>query len=403
MLTGSRFESAVSARGMEFRALPAGADYDDRDHDSYLPDGDKYSGLARAQYDIQTIFIKTIPAQFTAVRAIVDEDRPDAVLVDAAFAGAGPLLLDSSAKRPPIIAVGVLPLSQSSKDVAPYGMAIPPSSTPIGRLRNRTLNLLARKVLFRDTQRAAIRAFAEIDGPPLSHFVMDISSAYDRFLQLSVAAFEYPRSDLSPNVRFVGPVGTPSTEAALPDWWADLDGARPVVHVTQGTIDNRDLERLIRPTIAALFDSDVLVIVTMGGRSANELGPVPTNVRVADYVPYDALLAVTDVFVTNGGYGGVQQALSNGVPIVVAGDTEDKPEVAARVGWSGVGINLRTGTPTAGAIRSAVHAVLADPRYRERARGIAAEMAQHDALPTIESELADAVSRARETARVDGR
>ena len=34
---------------------------------------------------------------------------------------------------------------------------------------------------------------------------------------------------------------------------------------------------------------------------------------------------------TNGGYGGVQYALAHGVPLVVAGDTEDKPEVAARV------------------------------------------------------------------------
>jgi UDP:flavonoid glycosyltransferase YjiC (YdhE family) len=32
--------------------------------------------------------------------------------------------------------------------------------------------------------------------------------------------------------------------------------------------------------------------------------------------------------VTNGGYGGVQMALSYGVPLVVAGASEDKPEVA---------------------------------------------------------------------------
>ena len=49
--------------------------------------------------------------------------------------------------------------------------------------------------------------------------------------------------------------------------------------------------------------------------------------------------------VTNGGYGGVQIALSYGVPLVVAGTTEDKPEVAARVAWSGAGINLKTATP----------------------------------------------------------
>jgi UDP:flavonoid glycosyltransferase YjiC (YdhE family) len=29
--------------------------------------------------------------------------------------------------------------------------------------------------------------------------------------------------------------------------------------------------------------------------------------------------------VTNGGYGGVQAALANGVPLVVAGATEEKP------------------------------------------------------------------------------
>jgi UDP:flavonoid glycosyltransferase YjiC (YdhE family) len=42
------------------------------------------------------------------------------------------------------------------------------------------------------------------------------------------------------------------------------------------------------------------------------------------------LLPHVDAMVTNGGYGGVQQALAHGVPLVVTGDSEDKPEVAAR-------------------------------------------------------------------------
>jgi UDP:flavonoid glycosyltransferase YjiC (YdhE family) len=36
------------------------------------------------------------------------------------------------------------------------------------------------------------------------------------------------------------------------------------------------------------------------------------------------------VYVTNGGYGGLHYEMENGVPIVVAGDTEDKPEGSAR-------------------------------------------------------------------------
>jgi UDP:flavonoid glycosyltransferase YjiC (YdhE family) len=57
--------------------------------------------------------------------------------------------------------------------------------------------------------------------------------------------------------------------------------------------------------------------------------------------------------VTNGGYGGIQFALAHGVPLVVAGETEEKPDIAARVAWSGAG-NLKTGTPSADAVKAAV-------------------------------------------------
>jgi hypothetical protein len=71
--------------------------------------------------------------------------------------------------------------------------------------------------------------------------------------------------------------------------------------------------------------------------------------------------------VTNGGYGAVNHALSLGVPLVIAGDSEEKPEIAARVAWAGAGINLGTGRPSASQIREAVRTVLTKPQYRQRA------------------------------------
>ena len=97
---------------------------------------------------------------------------------------------------------------------------------------------------------------------------------------------------------------------------------------------------------------------------------LPANVRTATFLPYDRLLPLTDVYVTNGGYGGVHFALEHGVPIVVAGRTEDKTEVSARIAWSGVGIDLRTDDPTAEQVRKAVRRVLAEPSFRERSEGI---------------------------------
>jgi UDP:flavonoid glycosyltransferase YjiC (YdhE family) len=111
--------------------------------------------------------------------------------------------------------------------------------------------------------------------------------------------------------------------------------------------------------------------------------PVPSNTYVAEYIPHELLLPKVDVMVTNGGYGAVQRALSTGVPLVVAGNTEDKPEVAARVAWSGAGINLRTGVPTVGAVRAAVREVLGDGRYQAAARTLETAFARRDGVAEI--------------------
>ena len=99
--------------------------------------------------------------------------------------------------------------------------------------------------------------------------------------------------------------------------------------------------------------------------------------------------------VTNGGYGGVQQALAHGVPLVVAGDSEDKPEVAARVRWSGTGVDLRTGRPTPVQLAEAVRRVLEQPSFRQRATALQIEIAQTDAGQTIDDVLVELARSAR--------
>ncbi|WP_406255474.1 glycosyltransferase [Streptomyces griseoaurantiacus] len=96
---------------------------------------------------------------------------------------------------------------------------------------------------------------------------------------------------------------------------------------------------------------------------------MPSNARVESFFPFDALFPLADVVVTNGGYGGVQLALHHGVPLVVAGGSEDKPAVAARVAGFGVGVDLRTGRPGTAAVGQAVRRVLDEPAFRRRAQG----------------------------------
>jgi MGT family glycosyltransferase len=206
----------------------------------------------------------------------------------------------------------------------------------------------------------------------------------DLVLQLSVDALEFQRTDMPDHIKFVGPVlPKASPNFHLPEWWNELDGSKPVVLVTQGTVANTDLNELIRPTLEGLSNEDVIVIAATG-RPVDELTtPVLANAKVISFIPFLEVLPKVDLFVTNGGYGGVNQALSMGVPLVVAGDTEDKAFVASRVAWTGAGISLGTSRPTSREVRSAVCEVLRDQTYRHHARRLQNRFADYDTLDHI--------------------
>lgn len=223
----------------------------------------------------------------------------------------------------------------------------------------------------------------------MSFFLDSAACLPDRFLELTAEAFEYPRSDMKKSIQFIGnlmPNG--HTKLPMPAWWDSLDESKPVVLVTQGTIANWDLSQLIEPAIAALAGEQVTVIVAAGRPDLEAIrlpeGVKPENAKIENYIPFEQILPRVDVFVTSGGFGSVNLSLSKGIPMVVAGDTEDKIFTASRVGWSGAGINLATGRPTGEQIRTAVRAVLQDKKYKENATRLQKEFARYVLLVVVE-------------------
>jgi UDP:flavonoid glycosyltransferase YjiC (YdhE family) len=394
-LTGARFADAVTATGAEHLALPEGADFDDRTVTTRFPEREGLSPVKAIAFDFEHIFVRPGEHQFAAlVEAVRDRDA-EVVVCDPLFTGAVLLVDRPRAERVPVVVAGLVPLNFPGPDLAPFGMGIEPRGGLIGRIRNAVLRAASGKV-FRPVLTAADEVAQRVNGRPLSGPVLDWLPRADAVAQLTVPAFEYPRPDAPDSLVFTGPIaGSAAHTHPLPDWWSDLDGSRPVVHVTQGTIANDDLTELILPTIRGLADSDVTVVVSTGGVPVETLGTLPANVRAAEFLPYDELFACTDVFVTNGGYGGVQFSLSHGVPLVVAPGKEDKVEVAARVSWSGTGINLRRERPTPAAVRSAVESVLTTASYRTAARGIAADIATASGVAGFAAAVDAQVSAAR--------
>jgi MGT family glycosyltransferase len=390
-LTSARYAGKIRATGATPHPLPYGADYDDSFFDD-LPGRVETSGVARVNFDVKHVFVRPLPHQAAALDELMAAKRYDAILADAFFLGVLPMLLGDPAARPPVLTYTTTPLFLSSRDTAPGGTGILPGVGVLGRLRNRALNVVAQKVLLRPSHRAAETMLDALGLPRLPVFVLDSAVLADRLIVPTIPEFEYHRSDLPAHVRFVGAVSPePAQGFVAPSWWGELSADRPVVHVTQGTIDNADLSRLIEPTIEALADEDVTVVVTTGGRPVTQVrGPLPSNTFVAEFIPHDVLLPSVDVMITNGGYGAAQRALMTGVPLVVAGNTEDKPEVAARVEWFGAGVNLHTGVPTAAMVRRAVRQILEDDAYRTAARNLQHAYARRDGVAEI-ADLVDEV------------
>lgn len=390
--TSPRYADRVIETGAQFIALPPEADIDLDDADGAFPERVGLRGPAGVRFDVLNLFLAPGAAQLDTLRTVIAQHRVDAILTEPLFVGAALLNTQPRTSRPPIVALGIFPLGVKSRDTAPFGLGIPPKAGIGGRMRNALLTLVAERVIFGSVQREADALSKRTVGAPVGRFFLDWHSGADALVQFTVPGFEYPRSDLSDSVRFVGPLPAPASTMPLPEWWDDLSSGRPIVHVTQGTVANSDLDQLINPTIRALADSDALVVVSTGGREVTDAGlgtgaALPSNVRVAGYVPYDRLLPLVDVMITNGGYGGVQQALSHGIPLVVAGQTEDKVEVSARVGWSGAGVDLHTNEPTPAQLAAAVARVRSEPGFRQRAAAIAAEMATAPGLAGLDAVL----------------
>ena len=204
------------------------------------------------------------------------------------------------------------------------------------------------------------------------------------------------------SVHFIGTPPIIPNQVPLPAWAHELDGSRKVVLVTQGTVANHDFGLLVgrRWPRSQTNPTCWWSPPPAAGRSTRSQARSPRNARIASYLPFEWALAKADVFVTNGGYGSVNQAMSFGIPLVTAGLTEDKAEVNARIAWSGVGINLATNEPTPQALRDAVRTVLDKPDYRERASLMAAEFARIDTRSEILRIMSEAVSAHEQGARI---
>ncbi|GAB4025108.1 glycosyltransferase [Spirosoma gilvum] len=354
------------------------------------------SPLARLRFDIQQVFLLRTPEFIDDLIDIHAEWPFDLIIHDIGFTGG---LFAKHLLRVKNVGVGVVPLAESDAYVGTSGLGLRPRT---GWLGQQVLSLIRYLVQDRalKTCHTLYNQYRQQYGMPQANsFVFDdLVRSADLYLQSGVPGFEYPRQRISPNIRFVGPLLPYSKgKKRAYELISKISNFKRIILVTQGTIE-RDVEKIIVPTLEAYKNEpDTLVIATTGGSQTCELRaryPL-NNILIEDYIDFNVVMPYAHIYVTNGGYGGVMLGLQYKLPIVAAGVHEGKNEIAARLAYCRVGIDLKTERPKPIQIYKAVETILSDMTYRENVQKLSIEFAAYNPNQLAEEYINALFSKSR--------
>lgn len=168
--------------------------------------------------------------------------------------------------------------------------------------------------------------------------------------------------------KFVGPSITNRQE--ISDFKIENPDNKKLVFVSLGTIVNKNLQ-FYKDCLEALGSRDDLIVIMSVGKKIDikDLGEIPANFRVYNYVPQLEVLEQVDLFVTHGGMNSASEGLYNNLPLIVVPQMVDQFAVAKRVKGFGAGIELK-GNITPNDINEAVNEILSNDSYRKNSEKI---------------------------------
>lgn len=359
-----------------------------------FPERARLHGPALIRFETNHIFVVNTEKYFEDVQEIDASFSFDVLLCDAGFY-AMKLVKEKLGKR--VCAFGLVPSMETSKDVPPNFVGLKPARTAIGRLVHQGMRGMMERMMMSEGKSMYNDMLATHGLAPIEGSLFDIPyRSPDVLFQSGAAGFAYPRRDTNPKVMFVGPLLPYKGATTRPFCQAEKLGMyKEVILISQGTIDNKDPNKLIVPALEALKDTGALLIVTTSYNKTEELRKSypQGNIIIEDFIDFDIVLDHTDLFICNGGYGSILLSLSKGVPVLAAGIREGKNDINAHVDYFGVGIDLRTENPKPGDIRRATERILRGPRWKENVARLRDELSGYNPNELISAYLSNGKAR----------
>lgn len=159
-----------------------------------------------------------------------------------------------------------------------------------------------------------------------------------------------------------------------------LDSGPPPVYIGFGSMSTRDPQRLTELAVESLLRTGQRGIIARGwaGLDSDHL---PESIYLLDAAPHDWLFPRCAAVIHHGGSGTTAAGLHAGVPAMIVPFIADQPFWGTRLAATGVG--LPPITPDDLTIRNlsdAITRLVHDVPMRQRARDLAAQLAQEDGI-----------------------
>lgn len=201
---------------------------------------------------------------------------------------------------------------------------------------------------------------------------VEIKSSYEVFCNPAPLTIVYTIKEFQPfgdmfdeTFKFVGP--SISAQVKNEDFDFTAIEAKSPIYISLGTVFNESID-FYKLCIKAFKDSEHTIVMSIGSKTKiSDLGDIPKNYIVKNYVPQTELLTYTKLFITHGGMNSTHEGLYNGVPLVVIPQSADQPVIAMQVENLGAGVTLQMQGLTADQLRESVERVLNNPSFKEAA------------------------------------
>lgn len=191
----------------------------------------------------------------------------------------------------------------------------------------------------------------------------------DLTLHATDSAFDPPPCDLPDHHRYIGPLLWEPVADEPPSYLQE-PGA-PWALISLSTVPMGGEMAIARAALQALADKPVRTLLTLAqDYPRDELGPIPDNAVVCDFVPHGLVLGKADLVVSHAGHGIVMKCLYYGVPMVLVPWARDQFGVARRAKALGVADVVPRDDCSAERVADAVNRVFSDSSFARRASDV---------------------------------